>query len=251
MAGRRKLEQCSATASRTGEQCKAKAIPGGKVCRYHGGSTAHVAAAADKRLALAQIEQLTERLGVITNPDDPFEGASAALRQLRHMAQDTGATVAALTAGGALRYEHEKAGEQIRGEVVIWQRVVKDMSDLSLAIIRAGMDAKLTEISEQKARDVVSFVQAVLQQFGIDFHDPGVSDVVIALFQKVIRGEQVALPPPAEPDGPPELSYVCEHDMHDKCRAYLQTPGMPAPPPWPARCPCGCHDPSRGTRLQG
>jgi hypothetical protein len=33
--------QCGAT-SRTGKQCKNKAIPGGAVCRFHGGASPHV-----------------------------------------------------------------------------------------------------------------------------------------------------------------------------------------------------------------
>lgn len=41
-----------------------------------------------------------------------------------------------------------------------------------------------------------------------------------------------------------ELTYVCEHGMHGKCRSYVPAPGMPKPPPWPLRCPCECHRPT-------
>src|SRR4029453_3253866 len=40
--------QCRAT-SRTGKQCKNKAIPGGAVCRFHGGASPHVASKAAVR----------------------------------------------------------------------------------------------------------------------------------------------------------------------------------------------------------
>jgi hypothetical protein len=40
--------QCKATA-RTGKQCKNKAIPGGTVCRFHGGASPHVASKAAVR----------------------------------------------------------------------------------------------------------------------------------------------------------------------------------------------------------
>jgi hypothetical protein len=250
MTGRRKLEQCSATSQRSGERCRAKALPGAEVCRQHGGNLPAVAAAADKRAALAEVERMTERLGVITNPEDPFEGAAAAMRQLRHMAQDTGTAVAALTANGTLRYEHEKAGEQIRGEVVIWQRVVKDMADLSLAIIRAGMDAKLAEISEKQGEDFVSFVRSVLHQFGIDFADPAVNEVVVALFERTIRGDgQAVVPAAIEAPRAPALTPVCEMGMHEKCRAYMPVDDRPVPP-WPQRCPCQCHEPGRNLRRE-
>jgi hypothetical protein len=34
--------QCKAISKQTGKQCKRKAIPGGEVCRYHGGSARQV-----------------------------------------------------------------------------------------------------------------------------------------------------------------------------------------------------------------
>src|SRR5690348_12449815 len=40
--------QCRAT-SRAGKQCKNKAIPGGTVCRFHGGASPHVASKAAVR----------------------------------------------------------------------------------------------------------------------------------------------------------------------------------------------------------
>jgi hypothetical protein len=40
--------QCRAT-SRTGKQCRNKAIPGGAVCRFHGGASPHIASKAAVR----------------------------------------------------------------------------------------------------------------------------------------------------------------------------------------------------------
>jgi hypothetical protein len=38
--------QCTAVSKQTGKQCKAKAIPGGTVCRWHGGAASQVKAKA-------------------------------------------------------------------------------------------------------------------------------------------------------------------------------------------------------------
>lgn len=43
--------QCKATIKRTGERCKNPAIPGGTVCRFHGGAAPQVQAKAAERLA--------------------------------------------------------------------------------------------------------------------------------------------------------------------------------------------------------
>jgi hypothetical protein len=56
--------QCSAT-SRSGAQCSLAAIPGGTVCRFHGGSAPQVRAKAAERLDLAiglALDRLIERL---------------------------------------------------------------------------------------------------------------------------------------------------------------------------------------------
>lgn len=244
MAGRRKLPQCSATAQRTGEQCKAKALPGTTVCRQHGGSLPTVAAAADRRVAQAQIARITERLGVVANPDDPFEAASAAMRQLRHMAQEYGAAVMLLGPSGS-RYEHEKSGEQIRGEVVVYQQTVKTLAELSLAVIRAGLDAKLTEINEAQSRAFVSFIHEVLARFGLDAYSPEVAMVVESLLEQIVRGEEPATALPSAPgEWPGGPSPVCDMSMHEKCRAYMVADWLPGPPPpWPERCTCPCHRP--------
>src|SRR5262245_26164447 len=42
--------QCSAHSKQTKKQCGRKAIPGGTVCRYHGGAAPQVKAAADRRI---------------------------------------------------------------------------------------------------------------------------------------------------------------------------------------------------------
>jgi len=41
--------QCTAISEQTGKQCKAKAIPGGTVCRWHGGAAGQVKAKAAVR----------------------------------------------------------------------------------------------------------------------------------------------------------------------------------------------------------
>ncbi len=44
-------QQCRATSKASGQQCKRSAIPGGTVCRYHGGAAPQVMSKARERLA--------------------------------------------------------------------------------------------------------------------------------------------------------------------------------------------------------
>jgi hypothetical protein len=58
--------QCTAPSKQTGKQCRAKAIPGGTVCRWHGGGAGQVKAKADVRVELIN-------WGVDDVADDPGE----------------------------------------------------------------------------------------------------------------------------------------------------------------------------------
>jgi len=63
-------DRCTATASSTGERCKQPAIPGGNVCRFHGGSAGQVQKKAQERLdemADSVTAELQQRL------DDVFD----------------------------------------------------------------------------------------------------------------------------------------------------------------------------------
>jgi hypothetical protein len=57
--------QCVARSKSSGSRCSKTAIPGGTVCRYHGGAAPQVRAAAANRLAVARdmaLERLIEQL---------------------------------------------------------------------------------------------------------------------------------------------------------------------------------------------
>src|SRR4051794_24768943 len=68
--------QCTAISKQTGKQCKAKAIPGGMVCRWHGGAAGQV-----KAKAAIRAEVLSWGLGDATV--DPGE---VLLRLVTHSA---------------------------------------------------------------------------------------------------------------------------------------------------------------------
>jgi len=60
--------QCSAHAKQTGRRCRQPAIPGGTVCRYHGGAAPQVQRSAQARLA-ALVDPAIERLAQLLTSD--------------------------------------------------------------------------------------------------------------------------------------------------------------------------------------
>lgn len=63
--GQKQTPQCKATGKKSGKRCLNAAIPGGTVCRRHGGSAPQVKAAADRRILEAQ-EDIKQMLPAAT-----------------------------------------------------------------------------------------------------------------------------------------------------------------------------------------
>lgn len=81
-------DRCTATAQSTGERCKQPAIPGGNVCRFHGGSAEQVQAKAQERLdrmadeTTAEMQDVIQDLVALYNQAPPEERVDIA-RELR------------------------------------------------------------------------------------------------------------------------------------------------------------------------
>lgn len=87
--------RCTATANRSGQRCRRAAIPGGKVCRSHGGAAPAVRRAAAERVALQRAVGL---IGDTTTPADPKRVLVAAVNAANAF---LGGAVAALEAPDA------------------------------------------------------------------------------------------------------------------------------------------------------
>lgn len=217
------------------------AHPGTGNCTFHGGSSPNGRTHALGQQAAMELARLdVEPLA------DPLTQLALLAAQAVAWKDAMAAQVNALT---SLRYEGKVSGEQLRAEVILWERALDRCERFLVAMARLNIDERLAEISETQGRLIVSFIIAALGRFGIDFRDDLVHDIVMGLFERVAGGGAVEVTAEltaevaAVPTGP-ELSYVCSHGMHGNCRAYLRVPGGPEPPQWPNRCPCPCHEPA-------
>lgn len=213
------------------------------MCPAHGGRAPQVAAAARRRVIEQAAAAELARLDV-TPLDDPLSELALLAAQIVAWKNMMAERVNQLT---SLRYSTE-GGEQLRAEVALWERALDRCERVLTAMARLNIDDRLTEIAEVRASQIISFLTAVLARFGIP-NDDHVIAVIDAMFAEA-RDRDDGLPGMHEIEAPqgPQLSPVCEAGEHGRCRSYMPVPDMPAPPPWPERCPCDCHDPARGTR---
>jgi hypothetical protein len=195
--------QCKATA-RTGNRCKNKAIPGGTVCRFHGGASPHVASKAAVRaevfnwglgdstvdpgevllrlvtqsaaraeryaMLLEEAYEAAERLkrsfdaGAL-DIDESKEIAETAREDLDRIFHTGG--VAALvgnTYGAAKDVGVYVTGEAIRGLADLEAKECERCANFATKAIAAGLAERTVRIAERQGQLMVEMVQAALRE---------------------------------------------------------------------------------------
>lgn len=152
-------EPCTATSKQTGLPCRNGAIPGGKVCRYHGGRAPQVAAKAAERVVEDDVRNVLASLNV-TPIDDPLTEMSRLAGQVVAFKDQLAAMVNRLADN--LRYEDVKGAEQLRSEVVLWERALDRCNTVLSSMARLRIDERLAAISEKQAAVVIAAIDAAL-----------------------------------------------------------------------------------------
>lgn len=151
--------KCTGT-RRDGTPCGKWPIRGAKVCPTHGGSAPQVRAKAAQNLAAQAARKAFGRLVDVSTPvEDP-------LTELQKLAGDVVAWKEYLAEKiqdiERLSYDSEITGEQIRGEVQLWERALDRCNTVLATCARLDIDARLATISEKKADVVIAAIEAAL-----------------------------------------------------------------------------------------
>lgn len=152
--------KCTGTRSSDGEPCTMWPIRGATVCKMHGGFAPQVRAKAEQNLAAQAARRAFGRLRDVSAPvDDP-------LTELQKLAGDVVAWKEFLAGKIAdierLSYEGATSGEQIRGEVQLWERALDRCNTVLATCARLDIDGRLATISERKADAVIAAIEAAL-----------------------------------------------------------------------------------------
>jgi hypothetical protein len=142
--------------------CRKRVAEGKKKCYLHGSNAAQVLKAADER----QLEQRLKRLlgrydqGAI---DDPLGEFAKLGGDLRAWVDLTGDAVASIPVA-EWRYEH-RAGEQVRGEIVLHERAVDRYARYLVEFNRLRIDDRLVASRERLDRAHGALVLAAAEGF--------------------------------------------------------------------------------------
>lgn len=132
-------------------------------CRLHGGNFANVAKAAERKRAEAEMRQVLAGLGEsrpVANPLLALRQLAGEVLLLKDMLRGMVERL------GSLRYDG-LAGEQVRGEVQLYERALDRAAKVLVDIGRLNIDARLVAITQQQADVVVAALRAGLDAAGI------------------------------------------------------------------------------------
>lgn len=141
--------------------------PGYGACRLHGGSTVTQTVGAARRRAEADVRAVLAELD-IPAVEDPL----AALLELAGQVIAWQKATATLVNGlEELRYEDSKGSEQLRSEVVLYERAMDRAVNVLAAIARLNIEERLARVTERQADAVIDAIDAALAAVGVTGQD--------------------------------------------------------------------------------
>ncbi|MFF7840413.1 HGGxSTG domain-containing protein [Streptomyces ossamyceticus] len=152
------------TARRTdGNPCGNRPLKGQSVCKFHGGAAPQSKAAAVRRQVEAEARQVLAELGV-SPVGDPLEALLKLAGQVIAWQEATAALVNQLD---SIRYQ-AGSGEQLRAEIVLYERAMDRAIQVLSAIARLGIDERLVRVTERQADALIGALNAALVAAGVD-----------------------------------------------------------------------------------
>jgi hypothetical protein len=164
--GRNKVRRCWARTKSTGKQCTQPAASGQKVCRFHGGAAAQNVRAGERRVAEAELDTAV-RKQLAQLDADPVDNPLTALSELAgQMVAFKNALADRVNDLSEIRYQGG-AGEQIRAEIVLYERAMDRCNSVLTNMARLNIDERLAKVTEQQAEKLVSVIDALLAHLSI------------------------------------------------------------------------------------
>ncbi len=166
MTARVPERHCTGTNNR-GEPCGRSPIKGGTVCYTHGGAAKQVKAAASERLAVAAAEKVLA--GMLHNPNavpvtDPVGELQRLTGVLRDAFAEAGSRMNALTGVGSL---DAKGTEQLRAQVVLWERLLGHFRAALVDMARLGIEERFVALEERRGDALAAELRGLLIGLGL------------------------------------------------------------------------------------
>lgn len=166
--------------------CRAYPVRGATVCVTHGGAAPQVRNAASRRLIEAEIRELFGKALPESVPvDNPLAAYAEFAGRVMAWMQLMDSLLGDLRTVG---YEG-KAGEQIRAEVLLYERAMDRANTVLSSYARLNIDDRLASITEQQAKVVIGAIEAVISHLGVSGPAAAEARKVAAAHLRLVGGE--------------------------------------------------------------
>jgi hypothetical protein len=137
--------------------------PGFGRCKLHGGCTPNQVVAAERQVAEAEVRRVLAELSV-EPVSDPLTGLMKLAGQVVAWQEATAGLVNRLE---SVRYRGANGAEQLRAEVILYERAMDRAVTVLAAIGRLNIDERLAKVTEQQVSLMVAAVNAALVAAGL------------------------------------------------------------------------------------
>lgn len=147
--------------------CKRAPIIGQERCRQHGGIHRNTKSERRKAILERQINAAVRKLD-ITPVEDPLTELKKLAGEVLAWKNEMSRHVGILE---NLRYRAGDGGEQIRGEIQLFERALDRCAAVLTAIAKLNIDERLAAISEQQAQMLATALFAAFDEAGLGITD--------------------------------------------------------------------------------
>lgn len=154
--------------------CKLWAMKGLTVCWRHGGANRMTRAAGERRVAEDKIEKKARKLADLFDVQpvgNPLEALAQHVGEEIQFKDILGNLVREIRVED-IRFTDARGAEQLRSEIVVFERALGRVGDRLVAYAKLGIDERLVKIEEGKAAMVMDAVNAVIAYFAGGGTDP-------------------------------------------------------------------------------
>ena len=168
-----------------GRPCGRFPTRGADVCRSHGAGAPQVRAAAAERVLDGKVRATLARLDV-GQVDNPLTALARLAAEVLAWKDSTAALVNRLE---SIRYQDARGAEQLRAEVVVWERALDRAVTVLAAMAKLKLDERLVAVSEATADMLVRAVDAGLAAAGVTGEARETARKAIAAQMRIVSSE--------------------------------------------------------------
>lgn len=158
------------------DACRRQAIQGGNICNVHGGNAGGPARTA----AVAKVidNGVVDRLGEIMSAngdkllkpapiEDPFAELLSTVAEVKALKDIMRDQVHELIAKRQMRYQHKQAGEQLRVEILVYERAIERLITGLVAVSKLKIEDRMAGIREAQLRMLEHALDQALEDSGV------------------------------------------------------------------------------------